>query len=169
MEDPPRKFFRLRPEGEVRLRYGYIIKCEEVIKDSEGNITELLCTYDPETRSGGDSQRKVKGTIHWVSASESLPAEVRLYDRLFTVPRPDADRDGRDFREFLNPESLQVLKNCRVELSLAEAGTAAVQFERTGYFVVDSEDSAGNALVFNRVVTLRDSWAKLEKQQAESG
>ncbi len=169
MEDPPRKFFRLRPDGEVRLRYGYIIKCEEVIKDTEGNITELLCTYDPETRSGGDSQRKVKGTIHWVSASESLPAEVRLYDRLFTVPRPDADRDGRDFREFLNPESLQVLKNCRVEPSLAEVGTAAVQFERTGYFVADSEDSAGNALVFNRVVTLRDSWAKIEKQQAESG
>jgi len=169
MEDPPRKFFRLRPEGEVRLRYGYIIKCEEVIKDAAGNITELLCTYDPETRSGGDSQRKVKGTIHWVSAAESLPAEVRLYDRLFTVPRPDADRDGRDFREFLNPESLQVLKNCRVEPSLAEAGSAAVQFERTGYFVADSEDSVGNALVFNRVVTLRDSWAKLEKQQAESG
>jgi len=169
MEDPPRKFFRLRPEGEVRLRYGYIIKCEEVIKDAEGNITELLCTYDSETRSGGENQRKVKGTIHWVSAAESLPAEVRLYDRLFTVPRPDADRDGKDFREFLNSESLQVLNNCRVEPSLAEAGSAAVQFERTGYFVTDSEDSAADRLVFNRVVTLRDSWAKLEKQQADQG
>ncbi len=164
MEDPPRKFFRLRPGGEVRLRYGYIIKCEQVIKDDNGNIIELLCSYDPDTRSGGDNQRKVKGTIHWVSATESLPAEVRLYDRLFSVPRPDADSSGRDFREFLNPDSLQVMHGCRVEASLASADDAAVQFERTGYFVRDPLDSRANKLVFNRVVTLRDSWAKLEKQ-----
>jgi glutaminyl-tRNA synthetase len=167
MEDPPRKFFRLRPEGEVRLRYGYIIKCEQVLKDDAGNITELLCSYDPDTRSGGDNQRKVKGTIHWVSVTESLPAEVRLYDRLFSVPRPDSDSSGRDFREFLNPDSLHVNRNCRVELSLADAGDAAVQFERTGYFVRDPLESRAEKLVFNRVVTLRDSWAKLEKQQTD--
>ncbi len=169
MEDPPRKFFRLRPGGEVRLRYGYIIKCEQVIKDAAGNITELLCTYDPDTRSGGDSQRKVKGTIHWVAADSSLPAEVRLYDRLFSVPRPDADSSGADYRDFLNPESLQVLHDCRVEASLAEPQDGAVQFERTGYFITDATDSSPDKLVFNRVVTLRDSWAKLEKQHAAQG
>jgi glutaminyl-tRNA synthetase len=166
MEDPPRKFFRLRPEGEVRLRYGYIIKCDEVVKDADGNIIELLCTYDPETRSGGSSLRKVKGTIHWVSAETSVPAEVRLYDRLFNVPRPDADHSGKGFQELINPDSLQVLSNSRVEASLANVGPEAVQFERTGYFVTDSEDSVPEKLVFNRVVTLRDSWAKLEKIQA---
>lgn len=168
MEDPPRKFFRLRPGGEVRLRYGYIIKCDEIVKDADGKVVELLCSYDPETRSGGENQRKVKGTIHWVSANESLPAEVRLYDRLFTVPRPDADSSGKDFREHLNPDSLSVMTEARVEASLAHAGVDAVQFERTGYFVLDSRDSTPDRLVFNRVVTLRDSWAKVEQQQAES-
>jgi len=166
MEDPPRKFFRLRPGGEVRLRYGYIIKCDEVVKDAAGNVTELLCSFDADTRSGGDNQRKVKGTIHWVSASHSLAAEVRLYDRLFTVPRPDADRSGQGFQTHLNPESLMVMADARVEPSLANVAGKAVQFERTGYFVTDSEDSTPGKLVFNRVVTLRDSWAKLEKQQS---
>jgi len=167
MEEPPRKFFRLRPGGEVRLRYGYIIRCDEVVKDEAGNVTELLCSYDPDTRSGGENQRKVKGTIHWVSADRSLLAEVRLYDRLFTVPRPDADSSGKDFREHLNPESLAVMQAARVEPSLADAGGDAVQFERTGYFVIDSHDTAPDRLIFNRVVTLRDSWAKLEKQHAQ--
>ena len=166
MEDPPRKFFRLRPGGEVRLRYGYIIRCDEVLKDDAGNVTELLCSFDPDTRSGGDNQRKVKGTIHWVSAEHSLPAEVRLYDRLFTVPRPDADSSGRDFREFLNPDSLQFMTSARVEMSLREPGDEPVQFERTGYFVADAGDSKAGSLVFNRVVTLRDSWAKIEKEQS---
>ncbi|NND54218.1 MAG: glutamine--tRNA ligase/YqeY domain fusion protein [Gammaproteobacteria bacterium] len=169
MEEPPRKFFRLRPGGEVRLRYGYIIRCDEIVKDESGNVIELLCSFDPETRSGSDNQRKVKGTIHWVSATESVPAEVRLYDRLFNVPRPDADSSGKDFREHLNPDSLTVLTGARVESSLTDAGPAAVQFERTGYFVIDSKDSAPGKLVFNRVVTLRDSWAKLEKQQLGAG
>lgn len=164
MEDPPRKFFRLRPGGEVRLRYGYIIKCDEVVKDAGGQVVELLCSYDPDTRSGADaSQRKVKGTVHWVSAADSLPAEVRLYDRLFTVPRPGAGRDAGDFRDALNPESLVVKRGCRVEPSLADIEDARVQFERTGYFAADPVDSAGGRLVFNRIVTLRDSWAKIER------
>ncbi|MEE4185405.1 MAG: glutamine--tRNA ligase/YqeY domain fusion protein [Gammaproteobacteria bacterium] len=164
MEDPPRKFFRLRPGGEVRLRYGYIIRCDEVIKDADGHVTELLCSYDPDTRSGADaSQRKVKGTIHWVSASDSLSAEVRLYDRLFTVPRPGAGRDGGDFRDALNPESLVIKRACRVEPALADINDTQVQFERTGYFVADPVDSSREQLVFNRIVTLRDSWAKIEK------
>ncbi|MDP6435831.1 MAG: glutamine--tRNA ligase/YqeY domain fusion protein [Gammaproteobacteria bacterium] len=170
MEDPPKKFFRLRPGGEVRLRYGYIIKCEEVIKDSEGNVTELLCTYDPDTRSGTTSaQRKVKGTIHWVSAADSIGAEVRLYDRLFTAPAPDQDNYGNKLNELLNKESLLCLEECRVEPGLAQRSGEAVQFERTGYFVTDSKDSTPERLVFNRVVTLRDSWAKIEKAQVPPG
>jgi len=164
MENPPRKFFRLRPGGEVRLRYGYIIKCEQVIKDAAGEVTELLCSYDPDTRSGAaGGQRKVKGTIHWVSAETSQQAEVRLYDRLFTVPRPGAGSDSDDFRDALNPESLVVMTGCRVEPSLVQAGNEQVQFERTGYFVADEVDSRPEQLVFNRIVTLRDSWAKIEK------
>jgi len=167
MEDPPRKFFRLRPGGEVRLRYGYIVKCEEVVKDSDGNVIELLCTYDPETRSGAaETQRKVKGIIHWVSATESVQAEVRLYDRLFTVARPDHAGAG-DFKSHLNPDSLEVLHDARIEMSLAAQTNTAVQFERTGYFVNDAIDSKPDAPVFNRIVTLRDSWAKIEKAQLE--
>jgi glutaminyl-tRNA synthetase len=164
MEDAPRKFFRLKPEGEVRLRYGYIIKCEEVVKDDAGNVIELLCSYDPETRSGGaNSDRKVKGTIHWVSAEHAVEAEVRLYDRLFTEAAPDK---GEDFMSALNPDSLERLTGCRVEPALAEMAGERVQFERTGYFTTDLQDSSADKLVFNRIVSLRDSWAKIEKAQA---
>lgn len=166
MEDAPRKFFRLKPGGEVRLRYGYIIKCEEVIKDAAGNVTELKCTYDPETRSGGaNSDRKVKGTIHWVSAEHGLPAEVRLYDRLFNVANPDQG-EADAYLQALNPHSLEVLTGSRVEPSLGGRSGERVQFERTGYFVTDSAESAADRLVFNRIVSLRDSWAKIEKADA---
>ena len=164
MEDAPRKFFRLKPGGEVRLRYGFIIKCEEVIKNAEGNVVELLCTYDPETRSGGaNSDRKVKGTIHWVSAEQAVEAEVRLYDRLFTEPAPG---QGDNFLDSLNPASLEVLQGCRLEPALAEMQAQRVQFERTGYFMTDPHDSNAERPVFNRIVSLRDSWAKIEKAQA---
>jgi len=160
MENPPRKFFRLQPGGEVRLRYAYIIKCEEVIKDAAGNVIELLCSYDPDTRSGADSaQRKVKGTIHWVNSEDAVRAECRLYDRLFNVARPDQDKDGRDFKEFLNPDSLLVIRNALVEPAVLNQTGVALQFERTGYFVTDP-DSRPDSPVFNRVVSLRDSWAK---------
>ncbi len=165
MEDAPKKFFRLKPGGEVRLRNAYIIRCVEVVKDADGNITELHCTYDPDTRSGlPGASRKVKGTIHWVSAAHCVTAPVRLYDRLFTVPRPDMDKSGRDFKDCLNPESLQEMPTAKLEPALANAAAGNVyQFERTGYFVADSEESRPGAPVFNRVVTLRDTWAKLEK------
>jgi len=160
MEDAPRKFYRLRPGGEVRLRFAYIIRCDEVIKAANGEIVELRCSYDPDTRSGtGTSDRKVKGTIHWVSAAHAVPAEVRLYDRLFTIPDPGA---ADDVHEFLNPDSLEVVGAC-VEPSLAEE-TSAVQFERLGYFCHDARDHRADKPVFNRIVTLRDSWAKIEKQ-----
>ncbi|MEX1274642.1 MAG: glutamine--tRNA ligase/YqeY domain fusion protein [Bacteroidota bacterium] len=160
-ENPPKKYFRLSPGTEVRLRYAYIIKCTEVIKDkATGKILELRCTYDPETRSGSpQSARKVKGTIHWVSAAHAKDAEVRLYDRLFTVENPGGD----DWRSFLNPHSFEQLQGCKVEPGLATAKAGErFQFERLGYFCVD-EDSAGEKLVFNRTVTLRDTWAKMEK------
>jgi glutaminyl-tRNA synthetase len=161
MENPPKKFFRLAPGREVRLRYGYFIKCVNAIKDPKtGRVVELRCTHDPGTRSGfAPDGRKVDATIHWVSADHSLPAEVRLYDRLFKVPNPM--EGGDDFLKHLNPRSLEVLKNCRVEPSLAKAepGTR-YQFERTGYFCADPVDSAPGNLVFNRTATLRDSWAK---------
>ena len=160
MEEAPRKFFRLKPDGEVRLRFAYIIKCEEVIKDTGGNVIELRCTYDADTRSGsGSSDRKVKGTIHWVSAEHAISAEVRLYDRLFTVPDPGSDDD---VHEHLNADSLQVA-DARLEPSLASE-EKPVQFERLGYFCPDSEDHSPGKPVFNRIVTLRDSWAKIEKQ-----
>jgi glutaminyl-tRNA synthetase len=166
MEDAPRKFFRLKPGGEVRLRFGYIIKCEEVIKDDDGNVVELHCTYDPDTRSGtGTSDRKVKGTIHWVSAAHGLPARVRLYDRLFTVPDPNT---VDDFMTVLNPDSLQIV-DAILEPALADLPAGeAVQFERLGYFCADSEDHSAEAPVINRIVTLRDSWAKIEKQAMSS-
>ena len=165
MEDPPRKFFRLAPEREVRLRYAYIIKCEEVVKDDEGNVIELRCTYDKDTKSGGPaSGRKVKGTIHWVSAGHALPAEIRIYDRLFLNENPDAAEEGKDFKSNLNPDSLEI-KNGFVEPSLKGAkAETRYQFERRGYFCVDSKDSGEGKLVFNRTVALRDSWLKMQKK-----
>ena len=159
MEDPPRKFFRLGPGREVRLRYGYFITCTDVIKDAAGEVVELRCTYDPETRGGqAPDGRRVRGTIHWVSAEHAISAEVRLYDHLFTSERPD---DDDDFMTTLNPESLETVRNAKVEPSLADAVPGEkYQFERTGYFAVDP-DSQPSALVFNRTVTLRDSWKKV--------
>jgi glutaminyl-tRNA synthetase len=166
MEDAPKKFFRLSVGREVRLRYAYLVTCQEVIKDKDGNVVELRCTYDPETRGGSAPDgRKVKGTIHWVSARHAIPAEVRLYDRLFTVDHPDMDKK-RDFTEFINPDSLQVLKGCMLEPTLADAEAGErFQFERQGYFTLDSKDSSPEALVFNRIVTLRDSWARMSKKK----
>ena len=166
-EDPPKKFFRLAPGKEVRLRYAYIIKCEEVIKDpSTGNILEIHCSYDPDTKSGsGKSDKKVKGTIHWVSAQHAFNAEVRLYDRLFTVEDPAGDKE-KDFKEFLNPNSLEILKECKLEPGLKSAkGGDRFQFERLGYFVTDLIDSKDGKPVFNRIVPLRDTWAKIAKAQ----
>ena len=166
MEDAPKKFFRLTPGKEVRLKAAYIIKCEEVIKDSEGNITELRCTYDPDSKSGSGteaSKRKVKGTLHWVSAKTALPAEVRLYDRLFNDPDPSGHKD-KDFKEFINPESLKILTNCKVEPGLNDARPETkYQFQRLGYFCVDKKDTQPGKLVFNRTVPLKDSWSKKNK------
>ncbi len=165
-EEPPKGFFRLSPGREVRLRYAYIIKCVGVVKDpATGQVSELRCTYDPETKSGSSqSKRKVKATIHWVSEPHALPAEVRLYDHLFTKEDPDDAPDGSDWMTNINPKSLERLTACRVEPCLAGAqGGARYQFERLGYFCVDPIDSAPGSLVFNRTVTLRDTWAKIEK------
>ncbi len=169
MELPPKGYFRLFPGNEVRLRYAYFIKCLNAVKDPKtGTVTELHCTYDPATR-GGDSPpdgRKVKGTIHWVSADRCARAEVRLYDHLFNKPNPDDYPEGQDYKVNLNPDSLVVLKDCPVEPSLANAQPGShFQFERLGYFCVDAVDSKPGALVFNRAVSLRDSWAKMEKSQ----
>ena len=151
----------------MRLKAAYIIKCEEVIKDNEGNITELRCTYDPDTRSGSGteaSKRKVKGTLHWVSAKHAVDAEVRLYDRLFNDEAPDGHKDV-DFKEFLNPESLKILSNCKVEPGLKDAKPESkYQFQRLGYFCVDKKDSKPGNLVFNRTVPLKDSWSKVNKE-----
>ena len=162
MEDPPKKFFRLGPGREVRLRYAYFITCQSVEKDAEGNITRLICTYDPETRGGhAPDGRKVKGTIHWVSAEHAVDAEVRLYDRLFTEPEPEA---AGDFLECLNADSLKVVTG-KLEPSLAELPAGErVQFERLGYFTPDAKDTAPEKPVFNRIVGLRDSWAKIAKK-----
>ncbi len=164
MEDPPRKFFRLAPGREIRLRYAYFITCTQVIKDENGHVIEIRCTYDPETKGGSAPDgRKVKGTIHWVSAKHCLDAEVRLYDRLFSVPNPG--RDG-DFKKDINTDSLQVLTHCKVEPSLKNIDpSVTVQFERKGYFCVDFVDSSPEHLIFNRTVPLRDSWKKIEKSQ----
>ena len=160
MEVPPKKFFRLSPGNEVRLRYAYILKCVSVVKNDLGQVAELRCTIDPNSKSGGTTAgRKVKATIHWVSATHALNSEVRLYDRLFTVEQPDAE--GRDFKEFMNSKSLEVLTGCKLEPSLANANPEVrYQFERLGYFRADPKDSKANSLVFNRTVTLRDAWAK---------
>ena len=162
-EDPPKKYFRLAPGQEVRLRYAYIIRCEDVIKDEQGEVVEIRCTYDPETKSGsGQPGRKVKGTIHWVSEPHALAAEVRLFDHLFSDPNPE--KDGQDYRTVLNPNSVERLPGCRVEPALQDSTVGQrFQFERQGYFCVDA-DSTAQRLVFNRTVALRDSWSKLEKK-----
>jgi len=164
-EDPPKKYYRLAPGREVRLRYAYFVRCVDVVKDPQtGKVVELHCTYDPATR-GGDAPdgRKVKATLHWVSAAHALEAEVRLYDHLFTRPDPENTAEGEDFKDFINPESMVVLPRCFVEPSLAAAKPGErFQFERLGYFCVDP-DSTPERLVFNRTVSLKDTWAKIEK------
>ncbi len=163
LEDPPKKFFRLTPGGEVRLKHAYIIKCERVVKDEKtGEIVELHCTYDPETRSGSGSTRKVKGTLHWVSAAHAVPVEVRLYDHLFTRENPDEEKD---FKSCININSLETLTSCLVEPGLAGAPPGSrYQFLRHGYFIADPVDSTAGAPVFNRIVSLKDSWAKIMKK-----
>jgi glutaminyl-tRNA synthetase len=164
MEDPPKKFYRLAPGREVRLRYAYFLKCINAVKDKKGNIIELHCTYDPSTK-GGDAPdgRKVKATLHWVSAKHSIPAEVRLYDYLFTDENPLSTEEGKDFKEGINPDSLKVIKNCRLEPSLFTAKPGDIyQFERKGYFCVDS-DTTNSKTIFNRTVTLKDKWARIIK------
>jgi len=168
LEEPPKKFFRLGPGREVRLRYAYYITCKGVVKDERtGEVVEVHCSYDRETRGGWSSDgRKVRGTIHWVSAAHSLPAEVRLYDRLFQTANPTGEKEGNDFTRTLNPRSLETLTSSRVEPSLADAAPESLyQFERLGYFCVDSADSSQGTPVFNRTVTLRDSWAKILKRE----
>jgi glutaminyl-tRNA synthetase len=164
-ENPPKDFFRLAPGREVRFRYAYFIKCVEAVKDAAGNVVELRCTYDPATK-GGDAPdgRKVKGTIHWVSAQHAIDAEVRLYDHLFSKPDPDDVPEGQTYLANLNPKSLEVLTGCKLEprLQIVFVGDR-FQFERLGYFCVDTDSSAGK-LVFNRAVTLRDTWAKIQKK-----
>ncbi|MCK5802026.1 MAG: methionine--tRNA ligase subunit beta, partial [Lentisphaeria bacterium] len=166
-EDPPRKYHRLAPGREVRLRWGYFLSCKHAVKDASGNIVELRCTYDPDTKGGkAPDGRKVKGTIHWVSTAHAIDADVRLYDRLFHKENPEEVEEGQEFTANLNPESLQVLHSCKLEPSLAEAAVGTTyQFERLGYFTPDCRDSKPGALVFNRTVQLRDSWAKIEKKQ----
>jgi glutaminyl-tRNA synthetase len=172
MEDPPSKFYRLAPGREVRLRYAYFVRCEEVVKDAAGNVVELRCTYDPATR-GGDNPpdgRKVKATIHWVSARHAVDAEVRLYDTLFTVRDPSAVAEGVDWKATLNPRSLESLPSAKVEPALAAAASpeSRWQFERLGYFVADRRLSSPARPVFNRTVTLRDEWARLVKSGREA-
>ncbi|HIF34605.1 MAG TPA: glutamine--tRNA ligase/YqeY domain fusion protein [Planctomycetes bacterium] len=169
MEDPPKKFFRLGPGREVRFRYAFFVKCNEVVKDESGEVVELRCTYDPATRGGSAPDgRKVKGTIHWVSAADAVSAEVRLYDHLFRTENPEASEEGGGYQENLNPTSLETLSDCRLEPSLAVAEPGQrFQFERLGYFIVDSVDSSADGLVFNRTVTLRDSWAKIQRRKGK--
>ncbi|NNE09653.1 MAG: glutamine--tRNA ligase, partial [Gemmatimonadetes bacterium] len=166
MEDPPKKFYRLSPGREVRLRYAYFVTCTDVVKNDAGEVVEIRCTYDPATRGGNaPDNRKVKATIHWVSAKHAVDAEIRLYEQLFTAENPAVVPEGKDFTVHLNPESLTVT-HAKLEPSLANAtADFPVQFERTGYFIPDSVDSKPGALVFNRSVSLRDSWARMQKQQ----
>ena len=165
LEDAPKKFFRLAPGREVRLRYAYFITCTDVVKDDNGEVIELHCTYDPATRGGNAPDgRKVKGTLHWVSAARAVRAEVRLYDRLFTDPDPDSAKHEKDFKEFLNPDALETLDGCLLEPSLATAKPGdRYQFERLGYFCVDPDSTNGHP-IFNRTVSLRDRWAKMAKK-----
>ena len=161
-DPPPPKYFRLSPGAEVRLRYAYIVRCTGVTRAADGTVAEVRCEYDPASRGGDSGGRRVKGTLHWVSASHSIGAEARLYDTLFTAPRPD---EAEEWKSVLNPKSLEVLRSCRVEPALAGApAEARFQFERQGYFCVDARDSRPGALVFNRAVGLRDTWAKIEKR-----
>jgi glutaminyl-tRNA synthetase len=165
MENPPKKFFRLAPGQEVRLKHAYYITCTRVVKDAAGTVTEVHCTYDPESRGGGTpDNRRVQGTLHWVSVAHAFEAEVRLYDHLFAKPLPEETPEGEDFTVNLNPNSLTVLTGCKLEPSLAAAQPGQrFQFMRNGYFCVDSEDSAPGRPVFNRTVTLRDTWAKVKQ------
>jgi glutaminyl-tRNA synthetase len=166
-EVPPPKYHRLSPGREVRLRAGYIIRCEKAVKDAAGNITEIHCTYDPDTKSGGSAaNRKVKVTIHWVSARHAVDAEVRLYDRLFLKEDPNQADESGNFLSNINPDSLQVLSGCKAEPMLGNAPAGGrFQFERVGYFCADAKDSKPGAPVFNRTVTLRDTWAKIEQRE----
>ena len=166
MEDPPKKFFRLAPGKEVRLRYAYFIICNEVIKDNSGNLVELHCSYDPDTKGGNAPDgRKVKGTIHWVSAEHAFKAEVRLYDRLFNDPKPDSNRHQKNWKDFLNSKSKKIIKEAYLEPSLQSAKNEEFfQFERLGYFCVDNKDSDKGKPIFNRTVSLRDSWLKQKKE-----
>jgi glutaminyl-tRNA synthetase len=165
MEDPPKKFFRLAPGREVRLRYAYFIKCESVVKDADGEIAELHCTYDPLTRGGSAPDgRKVKATMHWVSARHAIDAEVRLYESLFTKENPLEVEEGRDFKDYINPDSMEILTNCKLEPSLANVHPGdRFQFERLGYFCVDPRKTESGGLLFSRTVTLRDTWARIQK------
>jgi glutaminyl-tRNA synthetase len=165
MENPPRRFFRLKPGGEVRLRNAFIVQCTDVIRNEQGELVELHCTFDPDTRTGmPGASRKVKGTIHWVSAEHGRPVEIRLCDRLFTVPNPLGEKE-RDYRDFLNPHSLDVIHGAIVEPDVAGGSSGDFyQFERTGYFCHDNVDSRPGRPVLNRIVTLRDSWARIEKE-----
>jgi glutaminyl-tRNA synthetase len=167
-EDPPKQYFRLAPGREVRLRYGYFITCTGAVKDEKGAIVEIHCTYDPATRGGNAPDgRKVKSTIHWVSAAHAIDAEVRLYDNLFAVENPNETPEGQDFTANLHPHSLEVLTGAKLEPSLRGAAVGSrYQFERLGYFCVD-KDSTAEKLVFNRTVALRDAWAKIEKAQQQ--
>ena len=169
MEEPPKKFYRLAPGREVRLRYAYFVTCTDVVKDADGRITEIRCTYDPETRGGNAPDgRKVKSTMHWVSAAHAVDAEVRLYSNLFTKEDPEDNPEGLDFRSNIDPNSLEILAGCKIEPNLAAAKPLErLQFERLGYFCVDP-DSSPDHPVFNRTVTLRDEWAKIQKQQGQA-
>jgi glutaminyl-tRNA synthetase len=170
-EDPPGKWFRLAPGREVRLKHAYYITCKDVVKDHQtGEVTELHCTYDPHTRGGwSEDGRKVRGTLHWVSAAQALESEVRLYDHLFTKPNPDDAAQDEGFKSYLNPDSLEILDSCKLEPSLARAAPGSrYQFLRLGYFCVDAKDSVQDKPVFNRTVTLRDTWAKIEKAQQKA-
>jgi glutaminyl-tRNA synthetase len=166
MEEPVKKFYRLAPGREVRLRYAYFIRCEQVIKDNQGQIVELKCSYDPKTKGGAAPDgRKVKGTLHWVSAKDAKDALIRLYQPLFTKKNPNQREEGKDFTAYLNPDSLKTISQAKVEPSLGEAKPGSrFQFERKGYFCLDS-DSKSNSLVFNRIVPLRDTWAKVKQKK----
>jgi glutaminyl-tRNA synthetase len=169
-EVPPKGYYRLSPGKEVRLRYGYLITCTHVVKDDAGEIIEVHCTYDPATRGGNTPDgRKVKSTIHWVSAAHAIEAEVRLYDNLFSKEDPNDVAEGKDWTDNLNPKSLEVITAAKLEPSLSEAAVGSrYQFERLGYFCVDPDSTAGKR-VFNRTVALRDTWAKVEKAHQQKG
>jgi len=171
-EDPPKKFYRLAPGREVRLRYAYFIKCVDVVRNQKtGEVTELHCTYDPDTKGGSAAdERRVKATLHWVSAEQSLPAEIRLYDHLFLTEDPAGEKDESDYKRLLNPDSLGILRSCRVEPGLGGAAPGSrYQFERQGYFCVDNTDSSDKLLIFNRTVSLRDTWVRIQKAGKDKG